>query len=52
MADPDLPVRMEAFNFLGEQTRLLGEALPRGVLQSGFIYQGRRVPLVGPQGIF
>src|SRR5207248_2061906 len=31
---------------------LLGEVLPITVLRQGFAFEGRRVPLVGPQGIF
>jgi len=42
-----------AFNFLKEQTALHGgSVLPRGVLAQGCEVDGRRVPLVGPQGIF
>lgn len=50
----DQSVRMAAFRFLGEQTRLAGEdgALRRTVLERGFSYEGQRVPLLGPQGIF
>lgn len=29
-----------------------GDVLPRSLLEAGFIYENRRVPLVGPQGIF
>lgn len=52
MTDVDAPVRMAAFAFLEEQTSLHGDSLPRSVLATGFDYKGRRVPLVGPQGIF
>jgi putative restriction endonuclease len=41
-----------AFRFLEERTQFLGEALPRDVLASGFDFEGQRVPLIGPQGIF
>jgi putative restriction endonuclease len=42
-----------AFNFLKEQSTLHGgSVLPRRVLERGFDFNGRRVPLVGPQGIF
>jgi putative restriction endonuclease len=52
-ADLDRVVRVAAFNFLKEQTALHGgSVLPRGVLALGFELNGRRVPLVGPQGIF
>lgn len=50
----DLAVRTAAFRFLEGETRLAGEAggLRRTTLERGFDYHGRRVPLVGPQGIF
>ena len=52
-ADLDGAVRVAAFNFLKEQTALHGgSVLPRRVLERGFEFDGRRVPLVGPQGIF
>lgn len=45
---------MAAFRFLEELSRIAGEdgALPRTVLQAGFAFEGERVPLLGPQGIF
>lgn len=55
MADPsdlDTRVRVAAFRFLEELTRLRGEVLPREVLARGFDFEGQRVPLIGPQGIF
>jgi putative restriction endonuclease len=54
MDDIDAHVRLAAFSFLEEQTRLAPEegALPRRVLELGFTYEGHRVPLMGPQGIF
>ena len=49
----DEAVRVAALNFLKEQTALRGgSVLPRRVLEQGFEFDGRRVPLVGPQGIF
>jgi len=52
-ADLDSAVRVAAFNFLKEQTALHGgSVLPRRVLEQGFEFGGRRVPLVAPQGIF
>lgn len=45
-------VRLAAFGFLDGLTRVHGDALPRSALQQGFDFQGTRVPLVGPQGIF
>jgi putative restriction endonuclease len=48
----DSQVRLAAFAFLDTQTRLNGEVLRREVLSRGFDFQGQRVPLIGPQGIF
>jgi putative restriction endonuclease len=45
-------VRARAFGFLRRQTDLHGEILSHAVLLQGFEFEGRRVPLVGPQGIF
>jgi putative restriction endonuclease len=52
--DPDLDrrVRAAAFQWLNEQRDLYGDVLPRSVLAEGFEFNGMRVPLVGPQGIF
>lgn len=52
MDDPDLRVRLAAFAFLDEQRRLGADLLPRQVLAAGFSFEGQRVPLLGPQGIF
>jgi len=51
-ADVDSRVRLAAFRFLEEQVQFHGEVLPWAVLHRGFEFEGRRVPLVGPQGIF
>jgi putative restriction endonuclease len=53
MAD-DAHVRLAAFRFLEEQRRLAGDegVLPRKLLADGFVHDGQRVPLMGPQGIF
>jgi hypothetical protein len=50
--DLDQRVRLASFTFLEEQTKLHGETLPRTVLAQGFDFDGRRVPLLGPEGIF
>src|SRR2546428_7306929 len=51
--DRDAAVRLRAFAFLTEQRRRFGEAsVPRPVLERGFDFEGVRVPLIGPQGIF
>ena len=53
IADRDASVRLRAFAFLAEQRRRFGEAsLPRAILERGFDFEGIRVPLIGPQGIF
>jgi len=50
----DAQVRLAAFRFLEEQRGLAADegVLPRKVLVQGFVYEGQRVPLLGPQGIF
>jgi putative restriction endonuclease len=50
--DIDLQVRIAAFNWLSEQVNLHGDVLTRDVLLRGFQFQGQRVPLVAPNGIF
>lgn len=50
--DIDLQVRLASFNWLAEQINLLGDVLPRKLLEQGFEFQGQRIPLVAPQGIF
>src|SRR5438876_2652848 len=52
MSDLDQRVRLAAFTFLDQQTLLHGRTLPRDVLAAGFMFDGTRVPLLGPQGIF
>jgi len=50
--DLDSRVRLRAFDFLREQTEIHGDSLRREILAAGFTFDGRRVPLLGPQGIF
>jgi putative restriction endonuclease len=50
--DLDIRLRLAAFQWLVAQTEVHGEALPRSLLERGFEFEGSRVPLVGPQGIF
>jgi len=51
--DLDARVRTAAFNFLDAKTRRAGsDVLPRALLAQGFQFDGRRVPILGPQGIF
>jgi putative restriction endonuclease len=52
VADADAAVRLAAFEFLDDLTQVHGDALPRNALSTGFPFEGRRVPLLGPQGIF
>jgi hypothetical protein len=55
MAEADLDSRVgaRASQLLKEQTELHGdEVLPREVLAKGFEFEGQRVPLIAPQGIF
>ena len=50
--DHDARVRAAAFEWLTVQVATHGEVVPREVLSKGFNIDGRRVPLLGPQGIF
>jgi len=50
--DTDLQVRLAAFNWLSERVNSHGDVLPRKLLEQGFEFQGQRIPLVAPQGIF
>lgn len=48
----DAEVRMSAFDWLSRMTLEVGEVLPRNALSNGFEFQGKKVHLIGPQGIF
>ncbi len=50
--DNELRIRLQAFRWLKDQIEIHGDVLPRSLLQKGFEFQGQRVPLVSPQGIF
>ncbi len=51
--DPlDARIRQQAFDWLGEQVEVHGDVLPRQLLEGGFESEGRRIHLLGPQGIF
>lgn len=50
--DRDRLVRSAAFAFLDRLSERTQNAIPRSELATGFSYEGQRVPLVGPQGIF
>ena len=48
----DQRVRQQAFEFLEKLTIDHGDVLPYWALHEGFNFEGNRVPLLGPQGIF
>lgn len=48
----DHQIRIAAFNWLEQQNKIYGDVLPRDVLSKGFDYFGRRITLIGPQGIW
>ena len=50
--DLDRRVRLAAFDFLATETSHRGDVLPWRLLTNGFRFEGRRVCLLGPQGIF
>ena len=50
--DRDSAIRQQAFQLLADLTHQFGEVLPRQQLSDGFTFDGERVPLVSPQGIF
>src|SRR3990172_5525995 len=50
--DRNLAIRLAAFKWLGDLATAYDDVLPRSVLQEGFDYEGERIPLVSPQGIF
>lgn len=45
-------IRLAAFQWLKEQTTIYGDVLPRSILEKGFEFNGERVTLVGPSGIW
>jgi putative restriction endonuclease len=50
--EQDRQVRVAAFDFLARQTAVSGRVLSRSTLSAGFLFDGQRVPLIGPRGIF
>lgn len=52
MNKQDFAVRRAAFDWLEHQVAVHGDVLPREILAQGFDWQGQRVPLLGPKGIF
>src|SRR5207247_2651412 len=52
MTDLDTRVRLRAFQFAAEKRMIYGEAVPRSLWAKGFEFEGTRVPMISPQGIF
>src|ERR1051326_1586811 len=50
--DLDGKVRIAAFEWLSRQTKLYSDVLQRNLLEVGFEFEGKIIPLVSPQGIF
>jgi len=45
-------IRITAFQWLREQINMYGDVLPRTLLEKGFEYDGNRVTVIGPSGIW
>jgi putative restriction endonuclease len=53
MEDPKSnKIRLEAFNWLAKMVAIHGDVLSRELLAKGFEFDGTRIPLVNPAGIF
>lgn len=50
--DLDRRVRLAAFDFAARLADRFGDVIPYSPLIQGFEFEGQRVPLLGPQGIF
>lgn len=50
--DKDLSIRLMSFDWLGEQTKIHGDVLPRKLLQDGYFLNREQIHLLSPQGIF
>jgi putative restriction endonuclease len=50
--NPDIQYRAAAFNWLHEQVAIHGDVLQWELLKNGFEIEGKRITLVGPQGIW
>lgn len=48
----DQQVRLKAFDLLKTLHSVHGDNIPRALLERGFSFEGHKVPLIGPQGIF
>ena len=45
-------IRLRAFQWLKDQEAIYGDILPRKLLEQGFDYDGQRITLIGPSGIW
>lgn len=45
-------IRLSAFNWIKTQCEIYNDVLPRKILETGFEFQGHRITLVGPSGIW
>ncbi len=45
-------IRLAAFNWLKNQSEIYSDILPRRILESGFEFQGEKITLIGPSGIW
>jgi len=50
--DLDRRLRIAAFAWLSEEVNIHGDVLPRTTLAQGFVFEGQRISLVSPEGIF
>lgn len=50
--DLDQQIRLAAFDWLKEQVIIHGDVLPRTLLETGFFFEGERIQLIAPKGIF
>jgi len=48
----DDQIRLAAFEWLDKQTTIYGDVLSREILANGFYFNGERITLLGPQGIW
>lgn len=48
----DTNIRLQIFKYLEEQIKFYDNVLPFSILSNGFYFQGQRVPLIGPSGIW
>ncbi|HRY98158.1 MAG TPA: HNH endonuclease [Bacteroidales bacterium] len=45
-------IRMASFDWLEKQRQFHGDVMPRRLLEAGFEFQGQRITLIGPSGIW